>query len=483
MSPDWPGSYPENAVCSYTLTANEGLQYELTHTGEFDVEMAKNGQCNDSLTIKTVSGDFGPYCGHKRPPSPFITRSQDVEITFRTDDGGTNKGFRLSYKTREMTCTGAVTEHSRLIPNKSEYNQYSEVTVQCDDGHVLNSPDEVKREYRSTCKSNGQWSLVIKCEPVDCGNPNFPDLTQLTVEDPLTTYQEQISLKCISEYYRMTGNGHFTCDASGNWVSDSGQKLTEDLGICEPVCGMNTEISGGGRVFGGKRARLGEIPWQLLHKHSPRGGAVLISDYWALTAAHVVDGYEETTMNWLGGMVDAQDKNIVTMETKKIIIHQKYIKVGKDKTQQQNFDNDIALIKLSARVPLGPNLRPVCLPNEPLVEGLYGTVSGFGATGKTVSRHLLYGDVKIHPLDKCDSLGQSVTNNMICAGDDSGVDSCQGDSGGPFFYPRLKSADEPYRLIGLVSWGPSQCGDQRFKGFYTKVHNYIDWIKETIAQN
>ncbi|KAI7806217.1 putative complement C1s subcomponent-like [Triplophysa rosa] len=482
MSPDWPGSSPENLVCSYTLSAKEGLQYEITFTGQFDVEMAANGQCKDSLTIKTLSGDE-TYCGNKRPPSPFISRSQHVEITFRTDDEGTNNGFRLRYKTIEMTCPGTVTENSRLIPNKSEYNQGSEIAVQCDEGHILN----VKREYRSTCKTNGQWSLVIKCEPVDCGNPNLPDVTELTVEDPLTTYQKQITLKCTSEYYQMTGKGIFTCDASGNWVSESGQKLSEDLRrpMCEPVCGMNTEITVGGRVFGGKPATRGQIPWQLLHRSNPRGGAVLISDYWALTAAHVVDGFEDTTMIWLGGMVDAQDQNTVTMETKKIIIHPDFIKVGKN-LEPDSFDNDIALIKMSARVPLGPNLRPVCLPNETIVEGLQGTVSGFGAWEKnTRSKRLLYGDVKIHPLHTCDSLGKTVTDNMICAGDDTGVDSCKGDSGGPFFYPRLKqnSADKPYRLLGLVSWGPSECGNKRFKGFYTKVHNYIDWIKETIAQN
>lgn len=250
------------------------------------------------------------------------------------------------------------------------------------------------------------------------------------------------------------------------------------------VCGMNTEIASG-RVFGGKPALLGQIPWQLLHKSYPRGGAVLISDYWALTAAHVIDGYEDGTMSWLGGMIDAQDKNIVTMETKKIIIHPDYEKVGKN-GNPKNFDNDIALIKMTDRVPLGPNLRPVCLPDKPIVEGSEGTVSGFGATEKNKrSQVLLHGEVKIHPLHECDSMGQTVTDNMICAGNVSGVDSCKGDSGGPFIYPRLlqNSANEPYSLLGLVSWGPSECGDQRFKGFYTKVFNYIDWIKETIAQN
>lgn len=51
MSPGRPEPYPENSVCSYTLAVEEGLQFELTFTGVFDVEMKENGQCIDSLTV------------------------------------------------------------------------------------------------------------------------------------------------------------------------------------------------------------------------------------------------------------------------------------------------------------------------------------------------------------------------------------------------------------------------------------------------
>lgn len=51
MSPEWPGPYPENSVCSYILAVEEGLQFELTFTGVFDVEKKENGECIDSLTV------------------------------------------------------------------------------------------------------------------------------------------------------------------------------------------------------------------------------------------------------------------------------------------------------------------------------------------------------------------------------------------------------------------------------------------------
>ncbi len=254
------------------------------------------------------------------------------------------------------------------------------------------------------------------------------------------------------------------------------------------VCGMNTEVSYGGRVFGGKPAKPEQIPWQLLHKTYPTGGASLISDYWALTAAHVVELVKHTNMTWLAGIINSQDKNPVTLDTEKIIIHPNYQRVSVD-GHQTNFDHDIALIKMSARVSLGPNIRPVCLPNktdEPVLEGKMGTISGFGGFEESLKSDILrYGHVKEYPSEQCVFGDYSVTDNMFCAGDDvKRVDSCQGDSGGPLLFPMLGygTKEQPYEVRGIVSWGPARCGHVS-KGYYTKVQNYLGWIEETMANN
>lgn len=62
MSPGWPEPYPENSVCSYTLAVEEGLQFELTFMGVFDVEMKENGQCIDSLTVCNMFYTVFEHC-------------------------------------------------------------------------------------------------------------------------------------------------------------------------------------------------------------------------------------------------------------------------------------------------------------------------------------------------------------------------------------------------------------------------------------
>ena len=47
----------------------------------------------------------------------------------------------------------------------------------------------------------------------------------------------------------------------------------------------------------------------------------------------------------------------------------------------------------------------------------------------------------------------------------------QGDSGGP-----ITTLDCPRKLVGVVSWGPTECGRANYPAVYTKVSAVRDWI-------
>ena len=255
------------------------------------------------------------------------------------------------------------------------------------------------------------------------------------------------------------------------------------------VCGQTHSQISSGRILGGKEAKLGQIPWQLLIRSPGRAGASLISDRWAITAAHVVDNVNKLTL--FGGMV-VGNRNPVVMEIDKIIIHPQYERnKGTGDDHRTSFDNDIALLKMSSRVKLNANLLPICLPEKgAALELKMGTVSGYGMTeNKDMSGKLRYANIEEYKKEKCNETPDNekgerliFTENMFCAGWE-GRDSCRFDSGGPLFVPMvgMGKAEDPYRLKGIVSWG-SDCRQGDNKGYYTKVQKYLDWIRDTIAK-
>ena len=73
-------------------------------------------------------------------------------------------------------------------------------------------------------------------------------------------------------------------------------------------------------------------------------------------------------------------------------------------------------------------------------------------------------------------------SDMLCAGvaqngdpdnPGGGLDSCNGDSGGGLLArttdPRYRFTAAPWRLVGIVSWGPSPCDEFGTPGVYTRV--------------
>ena len=112
-------------------------------------------------------------------------------------------------------------------------------------------------------------------------------------------------------------------------------------------------------------------------------------------------------------------------------------------------------------------------------DGTPFVVTGWGATteGGSKVRDLRFIDnLPFVTRTDCNaplSYNGAITENMICAGVRSGgVDSCQGDSGGPLTF---ETGTAP-KLAGVVSWGEG-CARPNKVGVYTRVANYVDWVR------
>ncbi|CAB1347434.1 unnamed protein product [Coregonus sp. 'balchen'] len=122
-----------------------------------------------------------------------------------------------------------------------------------------------------------------------------------------------------------------------------------------------------------------------------------------------------------------------------------------------NYNNDIALVKLSQAVPVGELVRPVCLPpDSPQSSQLntLGLVAGWGISNRNasaaadtamlssdlgmVSDVMQYVKLPVVAQEECKasypscSINYNITDNMFCAGFYEGRhDTCLGDSGRP----------------------------------------------------
>ena len=105
---------------------------------------------------------------------------------------------------------------------------------------------------------------------------------------------------------------------------------------------------------------------------------------------------------------------------------------------------------------------------------------------KSITISIIF-QVPIVPQEECKSVYKDyyISNNMFCAGlKDGGSDSCTGDSGGPLMCETVNeiTGERRWTLYGITSFGEG-CGQKGKYGIYTKVPNFKNWIKNTIAEN
>ncbi|KAM9316470.1 uncharacterized protein PAF06_007496 [Gastrophryne carolinensis] len=302
---------------------------------------------------------------------------------------------------------------------------------------------------------------------------NETTLTQATAKPPLDmSAQQPTGMWNDSKTDELTGNhsSHTGSAANISYIKNTNRDHEDFENLLEDEKA---------RIVGGALCELGQCPWQVLIRTN-RGvdfcGGTLISQRWVVSAAHC---FEDVVPHHV--TIGDYDKHLRDRDEQKIAVvqvfsHPYYI--------AEHYDHDIALLYLRSPAIFSEYSRPVCLPNPGLgrlltQEGMIGQVSGWGATRHQgrFSRFLLKVHLPVISQETCMASTRNVlTGNMFCAGYNvEAKDACKGDSGGPFVVLYRST----WYLVGVVSWGEG-CALEGKYGVYTRVSNYISWIKDTI---
>lgn len=271
------------------------------------------------------------------------------------------------------------------------------------------------------------------------------------------------------------------------------------------------------KVVGGKLALPDSWPgFAAVAVETPKAthvfcGASMISPRHALTAAHCLEefapdlaakcgktAYPIMHMRVFPGLTDLrQATRGDAFKVTRLIVHPNARCSSELASRTPTYDNDIAIIEID-RDWTGPLVaisgRADTDPSAGLV-GVAGlgttenerTVSELGRDGLVIaarSNQLL--EVHVPVVGTADCVGGRgigggvIAANQICAGwmaasPASAIgDSCGGDSGGPLM--AYDGNHRPYQ-VGLVSWGPTPCGQVGKPGIYTRLSQYVPWIQ------
>ncbi|XP_028731026.1 mannan-binding lectin serine protease 1 isoform X1 [Peromyscus leucopus] len=494
-SPDYPNPYPKSSECSYTIDLEDGFMVSLQFEDIFDVEDHPEVPCPyDYIKIKAGSRVWGPFCG-ETSPEPISTESHIVQILFRSDNSGENRGWRLSYRAAGNECPKLQPPaFGKIEPLQAVYSFKDQVLISCDTGYKVLKDNEMMDTFQIECLKDGTWSNKIPtCKIVDCGVPAGlkHGLVTFSTRNNLTTYKSEIRYSCRQPFYKMLHNitGVYTCSAHGVWTNEV---LKRSLPTCLPVCGLpqfsRKQIS---RIFMGRPAQKGTTPWIAMLSQlngQPFCGGSLLGSSWVLTAAHCLHhplDPEEPTLH-SSYLLSPSDFKIIMgkhwrhrsdedeqhLSVKRITLHPLY--------DPSTFENDLGLVELSESPRLNDFVMPVCLPEHPSGEGTMVIVSGWGKQFlHRFPENLMEIEIPIVNSDTCQEayvpLKKKVTKDMICAGEkEGGKDACAGDSGGPMV-TKDEGADQWY-LVGVVSWG-EDCGKKDRYGVYSYIYPNKDWIQ------
>ncbi|XP_074595855.1 uncharacterized protein LOC141850985 isoform X2 [Brevipalpus obovatus] len=442
-------------------TGHRPAEYEYTTTERYHPRPEVTGYPYDpdyghKVTTRRYNSGYEVVSTTGRydePDYPEVTTQHYRESTtnryHRPSHGSsTTDRYRPSY---ESTSTDRYRPSTTSRPYRPSYESFAT------DRYRHTTEEYVT--YTSSGNHNRRTSTTERYVPMV-----FPDSTTRSTHSSGTSRRPVTST--TTRRTNSGGSGSGSGNSNGNSKGHSG------------TCGM-TSASIHSRIIGGRDASVEEFPWQVGLKDPVQGvfcGGAIIDKRWVLTAAHcVVTLANLDPIRGLVGSDHVKSGNVIELRFKKIISHREY--------RSSTFENDIALLQTASDIPLDSknfNINTVCLPERNKNFDGTGYIAGWGRTaeGGHESETLKAVDVNLLRDDKCREFYRDrfKSGKQICAGSEAGgKDSCQGDSGGPL----IKTIGDRAYLVGIVSFGRG-CGRKNSPGVYSRVSNYVDWIRSQI---
>lgn len=235
------------------------------------------------------------------------------------------------------------------------------------------------------------------------------------------------------------------------------------------------------RIFGGSDAALGAFPYQGLYRTTDGVicGCSLISQKWAITAAHCTIAHDASKMFLTFGVVDRRSStNAQVFTVVRKVEHPSY--------NSETLVNDISLLELTTEAVYDSFVQPITIPEQgvDVTVGKSCIISGWGTVEDGTNPYVMQqASVPVISNSQCQywlsTTGLYIRSTFLCAGFSAGgVDTCRGDSGGPLAC--WDSSNSRYVLDGITSFGFG-CANPRSPGIYTRVSEYSDWIARNTA--